>query len=88
MFHLDHLSLGVRDLDAGVRRVREETGLACYDGGVIAGVIASVIFPLGGDAYLEVESVTIPEEKQPEEIAWFGRTAGCSGACAPTRWRR
>lgn len=73
MFHLDHLCLGVRDLGDGVRRVREETGLAHYDGGAFAAGIANTIFPLGGDVYLEVEAVTVPAGEQHEAIAWFDR---------------
>jgi hypothetical protein len=70
MFHLDHLSLAVRDLDDGVRRVHEETGLAHYEGGVFAAGIANTIFPLGGDVYLEVEAATGPA-KPDTAAAWF-----------------
>jgi hypothetical protein len=73
MFHLDHLCLGVRDLSDGVRRVHEETGLAYYDGGAFAAGIANTIFPLGGDAYLEVEAVTAPAGEREAGVAWFDR---------------
>jgi hypothetical protein len=73
MFHLDHLCLGVHDLDEGVRRVREETGLAHYDGGAFGASIANTIFPLGGDAYLEVEAVLPTADKRNEGVAWFDR---------------
>ncbi|KAA9162647.1 VOC family protein [Amycolatopsis acidicola] len=73
MFHLDHLCLGVRDLADGVRRVHEETGLAYYDGGVLAGSIGNTIFPLGEDVYLEVEAVTAPAAERNEAAAWFDR---------------
>lgn len=73
MFHLDHLCLGVRDLDDGVRRVHEETGLGYYDGGVFAGGIANTIFPLGGDVYLEVEAVTAPVAERDAAVAWFDK---------------
>lgn len=73
MFHLDHLCLFVRDLDEGVRRVHEETGLAHYDGGVLAGAIANTIFPLGGDAYLEVEALTAPAAERDASAAWLDR---------------
>ncbi|MFB9926229.1 VOC family protein [Amycolatopsis halotolerans] len=73
MFHLDHLCLGVPDLDEGVRRVREETGLAYYDGGAFAAGIANTIFPLGGDVYLEVEAVTAPAAEREAAVAWFDR---------------
>ncbi|HEY3685162.1 MAG TPA: VOC family protein [Streptosporangiaceae bacterium] len=77
MFHLDHLCLGVRDLGDGVRRVHEETGLAYYDGGVFAGGIANTIFPLGEDAYLEVEAATGPVAERAPAAAWFdGALAG------------
>ncbi|MEU7043437.1 VOC family protein [Streptomyces varsoviensis] len=89
MFHLGHLCLGVRELDDGVRRVREETGLAHYDGGAFAAGIANTIFPLGEDACLEVEAVTAhaaEREARPPGSTGSSRTAtgGCSGACAPT----
>ncbi|WP_413754943.1 VOC family protein [Streptomyces sp. MMBL 11-3] len=71
MFHLDHLCLGVRDLGDGVQRVEEETGLAHYDGGVLAGDIASTIFPLGEDVYLEVEAATAAAVERSEASAWF-----------------
>jgi hypothetical protein len=73
MFHLDHLCLGVRELDDGVRRVQEETGLAHYDGGVFPGGLANTIFPLGGDVYLEVEAVTAPAAERDAGAAWFDR---------------
>lgn len=73
MFHLDHLCLFVRDLSEGVRRVREETGLAHYDGGVLAEAIASTIFPLGGDVYLEVEALRAPAAERDERAGWLDR---------------
>jgi hypothetical protein len=73
VFHLDHLCLFVRDLDESVRRVQEETGLAYYDGGVLAGAIASTIFPLGGDVYLEVEALRTPASERDERAAWLDR---------------
>jgi hypothetical protein len=76
MFHLDHLSLGVRDLDTGVRRLHEETGLAHYDGGVFAAGIANTIFPLGEDVYLEVEAATGPVTGQDTAAAWFDKALG------------
>ena len=73
MFHLDHLCLAVRDLDDGVRRVREETGLGHYPGGVFAAGIANTIFPLGADAYLEVEATTGTATADDPAIAWWDR---------------
>jgi hypothetical protein len=81
MFHLDHLCLGVRDVNDGVRRVWEETGLAHYDGGAFAASIANTIFPLGGDAYLEVEAVLATADKRDEGVAWFDRAVA-----AGDRW--
>lgn len=81
MFHLDHLCLGVRDLGDGVRGVHEETGLAHYDGGVLAGAIANTIFPLGGDAYLEVEALTVPAPEGNAAAQWWERVVA-----AGDRW--
>ncbi|MEW2548974.1 VOC family protein [Streptomyces sp. NPDC047002] len=72
MFHLDHLCLGVRGLDDGVRRVHEETGLAYYDGGVFAAGIANTVFPLGQDVYLEVEAATgSADGERNAAVEWF-----------------
>jgi hypothetical protein len=76
MFHLDHLCLGARDMDASVRRVREETGLAHYDGGAFAVGIANTVFPLGQDVYLEVEAATGPVTEQDSAAAWFDQVLG------------
>jgi glyoxalase-like protein len=73
VFHLDHLCLFVRDVGEGVRGVHEETGLAHYDGGVLAGAIANTIFPLGGDAYLEVEGLMAPAAERDASAAWLDR---------------
>lgn len=71
MFHLDHLCLIVRDPADGARRVHEETGLAYYDGGVLAGSIANTIFPLGEDVYLEVEGAMGPAAEPDSAAAYF-----------------
>ncbi|MFE3784541.1 VOC family protein, partial [Amycolatopsis sp. NPDC059090] len=84
MFHLDHLCLGVPDLADGVRRVREETGLACYDGGAFAAGIANTIFPLGEDVYLEVEAVTGPAP--PRGGAGGGVVPGGGGRAPGVVW--
>ncbi|MFD7811539.1 VOC family protein [Streptomyces sp. NPDC059785] len=73
MFPLDHLCLAVRDLDEGVRRVHEETGLAHYYGGTFAAGIANTIFPLGQDAYLEVEAVMDSAVEQDAGAALFAQ---------------
>ncbi|MFD5445767.1 VOC family protein [Streptomyces tendae] len=73
MFHLDHLCLAVPELNDGVRRVEEETGLAHYYGGVIGDAIANTIFPLGEDVYLEVEAVTDSASVRDAGAAWFDR---------------
>lgn len=70
MFHLDHMALGVRDFDDGVRRLAERTGFGGYEGGVFPGGIRNWIFPLGGDVYLEVESAP---ETASGPAAWFRR---------------
>lgn len=71
MFHLDHLCLGVHDLSDGIRRLHEETGLASYEGGVLAGGIANRIFPLGEDVYLEAEAAMGSAAERNEAAAWF-----------------
>jgi hypothetical protein len=74
VFHLDHLALGVRDFDEGVRRLAEQTGFGNYEGGVFAGgAVRNWIFPLGGEVYLEVESA-VGEAEGP--ASWFRRATG------------
>ena len=58
MIHIDHIAIGCTDLYEASDRMRKETGLGFYDGGWFppAG-IANKIFPLGGQTYMEIESV-------------------------------
>ncbi|MFI5617821.1 VOC family protein [Streptomyces sp. NPDC051567] len=73
MFHLDHMALGVADLDDGVRGLAGQTGLGSYEGGVFPGGMRNWIFPLGGDVYLEVESAT---GATGGPAPWFQRATG------------
>ncbi|MGE6744053.1 VOC family protein [Allorhizobium pseudoryzae] len=58
MIHIDHVCLGVRNFFEGSQRLREETGLGCYEGGWFPKLgLANKIFPTGSDTYIEVESV-------------------------------
>lgn len=58
MIHIDHVCLGVRNFFEGSQRLREETGLGCYEGGWFPKLgLANKIFPTGNDTYIEVESV-------------------------------
>ncbi|UXN66648.1 VOC family protein (plasmid) [Phyllobacterium sp. A18/5-2] len=58
MIHVDHVCLGTRNVFEGAQRLREETGLGCYEGGWFPRLgLANKIFPTGNDTYIEVESV-------------------------------
>jgi len=58
MIQVDHVCLGVKNFFEGSQRLREETGLGCYEGGWFPKLgLANKIFPTGNDTYIEVESV-------------------------------
>jgi hypothetical protein len=61
MIHIDHIAIGCTDLYEASDRMRKETGLGFYDGGWFPPIgMANKIFPLGGQTYMEIESVTNP----------------------------
>jgi hypothetical protein len=63
MVHIDHLAMACTDLYEASDRLRKETGLGFYDGGWFPAFgIANKIFPLGGQNYLEIESVVNPSK--------------------------
>jgi len=66
MIHIDHIAIGCTDLYEASDRMRRQTGLGFYDGGWFppAG-IANKIFPLGGQTYMEIESVVNPSKMKP-----------------------
>lgn len=73
MMWIDHVVLGVRDLDTGAERLFTDLGLASLDGGRHAGRgTANRIVPLGHD-YIEVLAVVDAAEAATDE---FGRFAG------------
>jgi Glyoxalase-like domain len=57
VIHIDHISIAARNLYEAAFRLRAETGLGFYDGGWTESGLASKIFPLGGDAYLQIEGI-------------------------------
>jgi len=58
MIHIDHVAIGCTDLYEASDRMRKETGIGFYDGGWFPPVgIANKIFPLGGQTYMEIESI-------------------------------
>jgi len=63
MIHIDHIAIACTDLYEASDRMRKETGLGFYDGGWFppAG-IANKIFPLGGQTYMEIESIVNPSK--------------------------
>ena len=57
MPRIDHVCIGARNLYEGFERLRDETGLDCYDGGWNPGMgIAQRIVPLGARTYIEINS--------------------------------
>lgn len=66
MIHIDHIAIGCADLYEASDRMRRETGLGFYDGGWFPAFgIANKIFPLGGQTYIEIESVVNPSKLKP-----------------------
>ncbi|HWB31636.1 MAG TPA: VOC family protein [Acidobacteriaceae bacterium] len=66
MIHIDHIAMGCVDLYEASDRLRRETGLGFYDGGwFLAFGIANKIFPLGGQTYIEIESIVNPHKVKP-----------------------
>lgn len=71
MTRLDHVILGVRDLDVAAERLERRLGLGSYAGGKHPGWgTANRIVPLGG-AYVELIAVVDAEEARSHP---FGRT--------------
>jgi Glyoxalase-like domain len=69
MIHVDHIAIGCVDLYEAADRLRKETNLGFYDGGWFPSAgIANKIFPLGGQTYIEVESVVNPKKVQPGTV--------------------
>ena len=65
MIELDHICLGVRNIYEGAQRLREETGLDNYEGGLIPPGTANRIVPLPNDVFIEIESWIIPVDGNP-----------------------
>jgi len=66
MIHIDHIAIGCADLYEASDRMRKETGLGFYDGGWFPAFgIANKIFPLGGQTYIEIESIVNPGKIKP-----------------------
>ena len=65
MIELDHFCLGVRNIYEGAHRLREETGLDNYDGGLMPPGTANRIVPLPNDVFIELESRIIPVDSDP-----------------------
>jgi Glyoxalase-like domain len=71
MAWISHVCLGVQNLYEAAHRLREETGLASYDGGWFRAGMANRIVPVGSDQYIEVESLIDPRMAEREKGAEY-----------------
>jgi hypothetical protein len=72
--HIDHIGIGTRNLYEAAFRLRAETGLGFYDGGLSGGVTASMIFPLGGVNYIQMSALVDPKVlEDPKNTAAIDR---------------
>lgn len=55
--YIDHVILGVVDIDAAIARLREETGLGAVPGGVHRGGTTNALIPLKPPTFLELLGV-------------------------------
>lgn len=95
---LDHLVLGVPDLEKGARDFAERTGVTPIFGGRHATGTANYLVGLGGDAYLEIIGI-LPEERdngleqpfqlesltQPRMVTWCLRSRDIENDVAAAR---
>jgi hypothetical protein len=80
--HIDHISICTPNLYYGAHRLRLESGLGFYDGGFFAGGHANRIFPLGGQAYLEIGGIVESAKvRDPAKQPWWYRKVQILGEC-------
>jgi hypothetical protein len=78
MTRVDHIVIGVRDLEAAAALMWERCGLEAQPGGAHTGAgTANLLVPLGNDQFLELLTVTDTASRHPI-VRWLSRllTAG------------
>jgi hypothetical protein len=69
MNYVDHVLLGVRDLDAGAARLKREYGWATLPGGSPAPGLENASVALTPPTYLELITATDPSASRPAATA-------------------
>lgn len=73
MAEISHVCLGAQNVYEAAHRLREETGLASYDGGWFTAGMAVRFVPLGNRQFLEIESLIDPRMAARSRAAeYFG----------------
>jgi hypothetical protein len=73
MGRIDHVVVGVRDLDVAAKRILEEYGLEAQPGGAHSGAgTANMIVPVGNDQFLELLTITDSRSRHPI-VRWLGK---------------
>ena len=71
MARIDHIVIGVRDLESAALRMWDRYGLEAQGGGAHSGAgTANMIVPVGNDQFLELLTVTDPQSRHPI-VGWL-----------------
>ena len=73
---LDHIHMGSANIYTSAYNLTKTTGIGHYDGGFMSSVtIGHKAVPLGGQVYIEIESIVDPFAVTPDKEPWFYKKA-------------